>query len=162
MVISTEASDNLAKYMFVKHSNQEDVSKRSSAYKATDQEWTFTNVAAGEYLNIELSSFSSISEVGVCTIALNEYSPNNLDIRVMDYNDPRDEGNLGSKCILAPELITTLEVAGGNQLKKKKMTCQLYKCTGTHVQSFLGQYITGSFSGKSVRFVFATDPNFRR
>ena len=85
--------------MPVKHSNQEDVSKRSSAYKATDQEWTFTNVAAGEYLNIELSSFSSISEVGVCTIALNEYSPN-LDIRVMDYNDPRDEGNLGSKYLL--------------------------------------------------------------
>ena len=140
VVISTEASDNLAKYMFVKHSNQEDVSKRSSAYKATDQEWTFTNVAAGEYLNIELSSFSSISEVGVCTIALNEYSPN-LDIRVMDYNDPRDEGSLGSKCILAPELITTLEVAG-ESAQKKKMTCQLYKCTGTHVQSFLGQYIT--------------------
>ena len=59
---------NLGAYMDAWHSEQEDASKRSSAFKVTDQDdASFSKLEPDEWFNVSLSSFSRISQVNVCT-----------------------------------------------------------------------------------------------
>ena len=92
-----ETPKNLAAYMFVWHSDQENQKKRSSAYRMTDQfPETSSELHAGEYVKIILSKYSSIQKINVCTLE----SAASLDVRVLDFDDPNDRGDKGSKCIL--------------------------------------------------------------
>ena len=94
---ASEIPRNLAAYMFVWHSNQANIAKRSAAYRMTDQIFdTYADMGKGEYAKIILSKFSSIQKVTVCT----RETTASLEIRVLDFNDPDDRGDRGSKCIL--------------------------------------------------------------
>jgi hypothetical protein len=139
-VISAD-SRNLAKFMYSWHSNQSDVSKRSSAYKVTDQTYdTLVKIAGSEWIKITLSRFSSVSTIDVCTnetLAL-------LDVRVLDYNDPTDKGNKGAQCQINKKSYFPINSVKSSRstFVKGGMTCQTYSCTGTRVESFLGQFVT--------------------
>ena len=79
------------------HSEQEDPNKRSSAYKVTDQDISsYSELEGGEWFNVTLSLFSKIYRVNVCSVE----EKVELDVRVLDYSDTKDEGDLGARCIL--------------------------------------------------------------
>ena len=61
-----------------------------------------------------------------------------LDVRVLDYDDPKDAGDTGSKCILARN-----ETDGSILFERKyDLTGQSYICSGTNVKVYTGQLIT--------------------
>ena len=71
--------------------------------------------------------------VKVCTKGIKLYS---LDVRVLDYDDPKDIGDTGSKCILARN-----ETDGSILVEhdeKYNLSCQSYICAGKNCQSLYG------------------------
>ncbi|CAL6383485.1 unnamed protein product [Bathycoccus prasinos] len=133
---ASEIPRNLAAYMFVWHSNQANIAKRSAAYRMTDQIFdTYADMGKGEYAKIILSKFSSIQKVTVCT----RETTASLEIRVLDFNDPDDRGDRGSKCILERQdnyegTIVHQKIGGSS--------CQNFICVGTSVKTYFGQVVT--------------------
>ena len=130
-----EDESNLSAYMYAWHSEQTDSSKRSSAFKVTDQDVSsYSKLEPDEWFNVSLASFSLISKVNVCTKQVEVQ----FDVRVLDYQDPNDKGDMGSMCILAvDEAVGTplLFKAGGSM-------CRSYLCRGTRVSAYFGQSVS--------------------
>ena len=126
---------NLGAYMYAWRSEHQDANKRFSAFKITDQDDTsFSEVKPSDWLTISLSRFSRISQVNVCT----EQEESQFDVRVLDYQDPNDKGDMGSMCILS------VDDADGAPLAFKSggSTCRSYLCRGTKVSAYFGQSVT--------------------
>ena len=122
--------------MYVWHSNQANTEKRSAAYRMTDQLFDkHVDMESGEYAKIVLSKFSSIQKVTVCTLETTA----SLDIRVLDFNDPDDRGDRGSKCILQRQ-----DDYEGTIVYQKEgdSSCQNFICAGTSVKTYFGQVVT--------------------
>jgi hypothetical protein len=128
--------ENIAKFMKVDHSNKSDKKVNETAYQATDSfRDTSVSLNGGEYAKITLSTFSAIESVKVCTVGTKLHV---LDVRVLDYDDPKDAGDTGSKCILARN-----ETDGSILFERKyDLTGQSYICSGTNVKVYTGQLIT--------------------
>ncbi|CAL6288116.1 unnamed protein product [Bathycoccus prasinos] len=130
-----EDESNLSAYMYAWHSEQTDSSKRSSAFKVTDQDdSSYSKLEPDEWFNVSLASFSLISKVNVCTKQVEVQ----FDVRVVDYQDHNDKGDMGSMCILAvDEAVGTplLFKAGGSM-------CRSYLCRGTRVSAYFGQSVS--------------------
>ena len=95
---SGEDDINLARYVQVSHSNEADVTKRSSAFKVADTDTsTFTTLDVDEWVTVQLSKFSKISTVRVRVDSGSENA--NLVVRALDYPDPTDSGDKGAICI---------------------------------------------------------------
>ena len=134
IIPSLSTKENLAKFMRVEHSNK----LNDKAYQATDSfRDTSVNLDEGEFLKITLSTFSAIETVKICTKGDESHS---LDVRVLDYDDPRDIGDTGAKCILARD-----ETDGSILYEhddEYRLSCQSYICSGTIVKVYTGQIIT--------------------
>ncbi|HAT52474.1 MAG TPA: hypothetical protein DCS80_04275, partial [Betaproteobacteria bacterium] len=135
-LIDRDASDiNLAAYMNAWHSEQEDPNKRSSAYKVTDQDISsYSELEGGEWFNVTLSLFSKIDRVNVCSVE----EKVELDVRVLDYSDPKDEGDLGAPCILEENYADGYPIL----FNIGSSICRTYDCRGTKVDSYLGKVVT--------------------
>ena len=136
VIKASEEPKDLAAYMYVWHSDQVNAAKRSAAYKMTDQLLdTHADMESGEYAKIILSKFSSIQKVTVCTLETTA----SLDIRVLDFNDPDDRGDRGSKCILQRQ-----DDYEGTIVYQKEgdSSCQNFICAGTSVKTYFGQVVT--------------------
>ena len=129
-LIDRDASDiNLAAYMNAWHSEQEDPNKRSSAYKVTDQDISsYSELEGGEWFNVTLSLFSKIDRVNVCSVE----EKVELDVRVLDYSDPKDEGDLGAPCILEENYADGYPIL----FNIGSSICRTYDCRGTKVDSY--------------------------
>ncbi len=122
--------------MYVWHSDQVNAAKRSAAYKMTDQLLdTHADMESGEYAKIILSKFSSIQNVTVCTLETTA----SLDVRVLDFDDPDDRGDRGSKCILHRQDDYERTIV---YEKEGDSSCQTFICAGTSVKTYFGQVVT--------------------
>jgi len=131
----TNADDsNLAAYKYAWRSELKDADKQSSAFKITDQDDTsFSEVKPNEWFTVSLSLFSRISRVNVCT----EQEESQFDVRVLDYQDPNDKGDMGSMCILSLD-----EVGSPSVFTIGNSTCRSYSCSGTSVPAYFGKSVT--------------------
>ena len=129
---------NVGAYMYSWHSNQMDLVKRSSAFHVTDQFFeTSSQLDYGEYVKIVLRTFSSISNVRVCFLRSSAL----LDVRVLDFDDPNDRGDTGSKCVLKRSDADNSIIYDSVQ----SSTCQTFVCAGTSVSTYVGQVVTVKF-----------------
>ena len=136
VIKASEKPKDLAAHMYVWHSNQANTEKRSAAYRMTDQLFeTHADMESGEYAKIILSKFSSIQKVTVCTLETTA----SLDIRVLDFDDPDDRGDRGSKCILQRQDDYEGTIVYERQ---SDSSCQNFICAGTSVQTYFGQVVT--------------------
>ena len=95
---------------------------------------TSSELHAGEYVKIILSKYSSIQKINVCTLE----SAASLDVRVLDFDDPNDRGDKGSKCILQRNDTNNAIIYHALE----DSSCQTFICAGTDVQTYPGQVIT--------------------
>ena len=141
VIKASENPKDLAAHMYVWHSNQANTEKRSAAYRMTDQLFeTHADMESGEYAKIILSKFSSIQKVTVCTLETTA----SLDIRVLDFDDPDDRGDRGSKCILQRQDDYEGTIVYERQ---SDSSCQNFICAGTSVQTYFGQVVTEVCAG---------------
>ena len=108
------------------------------AFHVTDQFFeTSSQLDYGEYMKIVLSKFSSISSVRVCSLR----SPALFDVRILDFNDPNDRGDTGSKCVLKRSDMDNSIIYDSIE----DSTCQTFVCAGTAVHTYVGQVVTVKF-----------------
>ena len=71
-----------------------------------------------------------------------------FDVRVLDYQDPNDKGDMGSMCILA------VDEAVGSPLvfKAGGSTCRSYLCRGTRVSAYFGQSVSVRSTSSAVSY----------
>ena len=133
---SHRSSSNLASHMMVIHSNPDKV---VSGFQITDGfSDSFSTLTSGESFKIDLMSFYAVSTVTVefaKETSVDAVNAANLDVRILDYDDPKDNKNVGTKGSSCKPVTSSGEAEEESKQKK-------YACVGTTVTSFNGQFVT--------------------
>ena len=134
----TDSSDNLALHMRAEHTSDMVRTALEDTYVVTDGDPSSksgsTMLRPGEHIRVELSRWSSVESIEVCVVPSGGGVGTRLKAYVHDY-DSGDSGDHGHECEFNDEATRHDESA---------YSCFYFDCSGTHLESFHGKYVTVS------------------